>query len=104
MSAQTAFLIFITLMLLAVLVGRNRNRPSGADAAITAAVTKAIDAELSGDSPFANSRVDVKTFDGVVILGGFVREFALAKRAVEIARATPGVKSVDNRISVRTGG
>jgi len=103
MSAQTAFFLFIASVLLLILVGRSRNRPQGADAAITAAVTKAIDAELARDSPFTNSQVDVKTFDGVVILGGFVREFALAKRAVEIAKATPGVKSVDNRISVRTG-
>ena len=103
MAAQTAFLIFITLVLLAVLVGRNRNRPQGADAAITAAVTKAINEELARAAPFANGQVDVKAFDGVVILGGHVREFALAKRAVEIAGATAGVKSVDNRISVRTG-
>ena len=100
MSAQTAFLIFIAILLCVVLVARLRPAAQGGDAALTAAVETALTKELA----LSNTNIDVKTFDGVVILGGFTREFEQAKRAVEIARAAPGVKSVDNRISVRSGG
>jgi len=100
MSAQTGFLIFIIIILCVVLVARLRPAAQGGDAAITAAIETALAKEFA----FSNTNIDVKTFDGVVILGGFTREFEQAKRAVEIARAAPGVKSVDNRISVRSGG
>lgn len=107
MSAQTAFLLFLGVILLAVLlavlVARTRPTARGADAAITAAVNAAITAALAEEYPLSNVQVDVKTFDGVVILGGYTHEQDQLKRAVEIARATPGVKSVDNRISVRSG-
>ncbi|MDR3641198.1 MAG: BON domain-containing protein [Humidesulfovibrio sp.] len=99
MSAQTAFLVFIALVLLVFLVARTRPAAQAGDRAITAA----IDAALAKEFTFANQQIEVKTFDGVVILGGFTREFEQAKRAVEIARGTPGVKSVDNRIAIRTG-
>lgn len=99
MSAQTAFILFITLIVLAFLLSRLRPAGRGADLAVTAAVNAALVKEF----PFSNIQIDVKTFDGVVILGGFTREYEQAKRAVEIARGVPGVKSVDNLISIRSG-
>lgn len=103
MSAQTAFLLFLAMVALAVLLARLRPPRRGADAEITAAVNAALATALAREYPLANLQVDVKTFDGVVILGGFVREFAQARRAVEIAGGVPGVKSVDNRMSIRSG-
>ena len=99
MSAQTAFLIFLGVVAVAVLVTRTRPATSDSDRAIITS----IDAALSREFPLANLQVDVKSFDGVVILGGYTREMAQTRRVVEIARETPGVKSVDNRISIRTG-
>jgi hyperosmotically inducible protein len=84
----------------AILLRRFLPASNGRDPATTAA----IDAALAKEFPFSTVRIDVKTFDGVVILGGYVREFAQARRAVEIAQAMPGVKSVDNRIAVRSEG
>jgi osmotically-inducible protein OsmY len=99
MSAQTAFVIFIAVVLLAIFVARTRPPAKSADRAITVAIETALAKEFF----LGTIQIDVKTFDGVVILGGFTREFDQAKRAVEIARATPGVKLVDNRISIRPG-
>lgn len=99
MSAQTAFILFVSLIALAILVARLRPAARGADLALTAAVNEAFAKEFV----HSNIQIDVKTFDGVVILGGFTHEFDQSKRAVEIARGIPGVKSVDNRMSIRSG-
>lgn len=100
MSAQTAFLIFLALVVLAVAASRLRPAPNPADAAITAELNQA----LASDLAFSNTQIDVKTFDGVVILGGFVRESEQLRKAVDMAKALPGVKSVDNRLAIRSGG
>jgi Predicted periplasmic or secreted lipoprotein len=100
MDAQTAFLIFLVVVVAAIVLRRFLPASPGRDPATTAA----IDAALAREFPLGAMRIDVKTFDGVVILGGYVRESAQAKRAVEIAQAMPGVKSVDNRIAVRSEG
>jgi len=99
MNAQTAFLVLVTIVLMVVLVSRIRPASQGGDPAITAAVSTAISKEF----PFSNIQIDVKTFDGVVILGGFTRELEQAKRVVEITYSIDGVKSVDNRIMIRSG-
>ena len=99
MNAQTAFILFIALVALAVLVARTRPKANSGDIAITSAVNEAIAKEF----PFASMQIDVKTFDGAVILGGVAREFSQAKRAEEIARGTAGVKSVESRITIRSG-
>lgn len=100
MDAQIAFVLFVAVVAAAVLLSRLRPGPKGADQAITEAINEALRKEFV----FANIQVDVKTFDGVVILGGFVREYDQVKRAIEISTATPGVKSVESRISVTPGG
>jgi len=99
MSAQTAFLLFLSVVVMVVLVTRIRPASKGGDPQITAAVSTAISREF----PFSNVQVDVKTFDGVVILGGYTRELEQAKRVVEIAYTIDGVKSVDNRMMIRSG-
>lgn len=100
MNAQTAFLLFAAVVVLAMLVTRLRPQQRSGDAAISAEVVQA----LSKEFPFSNIQIDVKTFDGVVILGGFVREHDQMVKAVDTARAVKGVKSVDNRMSLRSGG
>lgn len=99
MSAQTGFLLFLAVILCVFLVTRLRPEADAADTAITAAVNSAIAKEF----PLGTFQIDVKTFAGVVILGGFTREYDQAKRAVDIASGIPGVKSVDNRITIRSG-
>lgn len=100
MDAQTAFLLFAAVVALAFLASRLRPAGKSADRAITAAVNAA----LLKEEPLGTLRIDVKTFEGKVILGGTAREYEQVKRAVEIARAIPGVQSVESRISAISSG
>lgn len=100
MNAQTAFIIFALVVLIAVaLVGGRRVR-SGRDREMTAQIVAA----LAREFPLGAAHIDVKMFSGTVILGGVVREFEHSRRAEEIARSVAGVSGVDNRITVRSGG
>lgn len=101
MNAQTAFLVFLAVVLVVVLLSRLKPERNPADTAVTTEVSTRISKEFGLTN---NVQVDVKTFDGVVILGGYVREHEQRVRAVELARSVPGVKDVDDRISVRSGG
>ncbi|MBU1041053.1 MAG: BON domain-containing protein [Proteobacteria bacterium] len=69
---------------------------TGKDLEISAAVTEA----LIRENPIENTHIDVKTFDGVVILGGFVDEYYKMQRIIEIAKGMAGVKSVENRMRI----
>ena len=68
-----------------------------ADAAITAKVKTAFlaDADVKG------LQVDVDTRDGVVTLSGTLDKAANVDRAATIAKGMEGVKSVDNRLTVK---
>jgi len=48
------------------------------------------------------SEIDVHTYRGVVTLDGLVDDRQMLVRAAQIARDTPGVKSVDNTLQVAT--
>ncbi len=100
MEATTAFLVFLAAVLALVLLSRLRPARSEADKAIILEISGA----LSREFPLAGIQVDVKAFGGAVILGGYVREQHQLERALQIARATPGVKSVESRISVTPSG
>ena len=66
------------------------------DAAITAAVNSA----LAKDDELSALRIDVDTVDGHVVLAGSAPNPDARRRASFIARGVPGVKSVDNRLSL----
>ncbi len=69
------------------------------DLAISAAVTEA----LTRENPLEYTRIEVKTFDGVVILGGHVNEYYKLQRIIELTRGILGVKSVESRIDIWGG-
>jgi hyperosmotically inducible periplasmic protein len=69
------------------------------DAAITAKVKTA----LIGEPGLKAMQIDVDTADGVVTLSGTVDSRTNVNRAVQLAQAVQGVKSVDNRLNVRQG-
>lgn len=100
MEPTTAFLLFLAVILAGVLASRLRPARSAADRTIVLEISGALQREF----PLSGIQVDVKAFDGAVILGGFVREQRQMERAMAIARATSGVKSVENRISVTPAG
>lgn len=69
------------------------------DATITAKVKTALVAEPG----LKSLQIDVDTANGVVTLSGTVDSPAVVDRATQIAQAVEGVKSVDNRLTVRQG-
>jgi osmotically-inducible protein OsmY len=106
MNASTAFAIFCAVVVAVVVLSRLRPRgpAAEADAELTSAVDAAIRAIFQREFPTAVVQIDVKSFGGKVILGGYVREFAQSARAVEIAGSAPGVREVDNRLTIRSDG
>ena len=64
-------------------------------------ITTKVKAALLGDPATKAAQVNVETFKGVVQLSGFVDSAAMASKAVDDARAVPGVKSVKNDMRVR---
>jgi hyperosmotically inducible protein len=67
------------------------------DSRITADVQK----DLKFEPVYKFSDVDVKTFNGVVQLSGFVTTDEQKRRAGEIAQQAPGVSQVVNSITLK---
>lgn len=65
-------------------------------------VTAQIKDELARESVYKFDDVDVKTFDGVVQLSGFVNTEDQKQRAGTIAQNTPGVARIVNAITLKT--
>ena len=63
-----------------------------------AAITAKIKASLVADQATRTHKIDVDTKGGIVTLDGTVSSGAEALRAVQIARATEGVRSVTNNL------
>ena len=64
------------------------------------AITAKVKAALLADPGVSGQKVSVETVAGVVQLSGFATA-AEATKAADIARRTEGVRSVQNKISVR---
>ena len=65
------------------------------------AITTKVKADLLADPQIKSAPITVNTYKDKVQLSGFVVSNAQAKRAAQIAAATPGVKSVQNDLVVR---
>lgn len=64
-------------------------------------IASTVRSDLRNDPLYKFHDVDVKTFDGVVQLSGFVNSDEQKRRAEEIARQVPGVTEVQNSISLK---
>ncbi len=71
-----------------------------ADTTITTKVKTAIVSEPG----LRAAQINVDTADGVVTLTGSVDSPQKAERATQVAQAVTGVKSVDNRLDVKSSG
>lgn len=67
-----------------------------------AAITTKVKAEIMRDPGLKLTDINVETNQGVVILSGVVDKPQDAERAVQIARAITDVKSVENKLAVRS--
>jgi len=63
-------------------------------------VTTAVKTKMAADDTVKAYQIDVDTKGGVVTLTGTVQNQAAKDRAVQIARETDGVKSVEDRLTV----
>ena len=66
-----------------------------------ASITTAVKAKMVEDKSVDAGAVKVETLNGVVQLSGFAKSAAERSRAESIARATNGVRHVQNNLSVR---
>jgi osmotically-inducible protein OsmY len=67
-------------------------------------ITSTVKHDLNREPVYKFSGVDVKTFDGVVQLSGFVDTNEQKQRAGDIARQSEGVTQVVNNISLKPQG
>ena len=66
-------------------------------------ITTAVKGKLAADDTVKSYRIDVDTTEGVVTLNGKVDTELAKTRAVELARATDGVRDVVDRLTVEPG-
>jgi len=79
----------------------NAVRERNADAALAdLALTARVKTALLNDREIDATGISVSANDGVVTLSGTIATPAEAARAVELTRATPGVKSVKSALHV----
>ncbi|MEO6564512.1 MAG: BON domain-containing protein [Casimicrobiaceae bacterium] len=64
-------------------------------------ITTKVKAAVFNEPNLKSAEINVETFKGVVQLSGFVSSQANISKAVEVARAVPGVKSVKNDMRVK---
>ncbi|MEI7783916.1 MAG: BON domain-containing protein [Betaproteobacteria bacterium] len=64
-------------------------------------ITTKIKAAMFNESTLKSAEINVETFKGEVQLSGFVSSDAEINKAVELARATKGVKTVRNDMRVK---
>jgi hypothetical protein len=64
-------------------------------------IASRVKSELKKEPVYKFDDVDVRTFDGVVQLSGFVNSEEQKRRAEELAKQVPGVVEVQNAISLK---
>lgn len=69
-----------------------------------AAITTKIKAAIVGEASLKVLQINVDTVNGMVTLTGTVDSVQNSDRAKELASAVEGVKSVDNRLTVKSAG
>lgn len=73
---------------------------AAACAASDPGITTAVKSKLAADDTVKAYQIDVDTAEGVVTLTGVVEHDAAKQRAVQLARETDGVTSVNDRLTV----
>ena len=94
---------FVSALILATLLGcasTAKHEGTGEYIDDTVITTK-VKAEIFEEPGLKSAEINVETFKGVVQLSGFVSSQANINRAVEVARAVKGVKSVKNDMRVK---
>jgi len=108
---QTLSKMLLLILLLGVATGcaswRDRetetvqtDRGAGTTRTDDAALTAKVKAKLLSDESVEGMKIDVDTQNGVVFLNGVVETEEQKRRAIELARNTEGVQSVEDNLKV----
>lgn len=94
---------FVSALVLATLLGcaSTAKHEGTGEYVDDAVITTKVKAEIFEEPGLKSAEINVETFKGVVQLSGFVSSQANINKAVEVARAVKGVKSVKNDMRVK---
>jgi len=76
-------------------------REDAAQYAKDAAVTTKVKASLLKAEGLSSTAISVETYQGRVLLSGFLENKAAAEQALKVTRSVSGVKSVQNNLQVK---
>lgn len=109
---ETLSKMFIFILLLGVMTGcaswrdhSQEGTPTDRGAGTTnrtddAALTAKVKAKLLSDETVEGMKIDVDTQNGVVFLNGVVASEEQKRKAIELAKTTEGVRSVEDNLKV----
>jgi hyperosmotically inducible periplasmic protein len=100
MRIAMKFVALAAAALLATGCNVMRGHESASDYADDAALTARVKAALLDDEQVKGTQFNVDVYKGKVTLSGVTDSPAQAKRAEQLAKQTPGVKSVESAIRV----
>ena len=66
-------------------------------------ITEQVKAAMAGEMGAKAGQIQVETIGGTVILSGTIDSQASSDKAQQLASSVPGVKSIDNRLTVKAG-
>ncbi len=103
MTILKRFSAFFIAVLMAGVLGcaATETRQSTSEYVDDSWITTKVKSEIFAEPSLKVSQVNVETYQGVVQLSGFVDSNAAMAKAVEVARAVKGVKSVKNDMRLR---
>lgn len=93
-------LAFALTLTLAACAG-NPQQESAGEYIDDTVLTSRVKSALLNDPNVSGLSINVETFKGAVQLSGFVKTVAERNRAVQLARAVPGIRQVKNDILIR---
>ena len=96
-----SFLVCITLVTAFLGCASTPTRESSGEYFDDSAITTRVKAAIFDDPSLKVLQINVETFKGEVQLSGFVDSAQNVRRAGEVARGVPGVKSVKNDLIVK---
>jgi hyperosmotically inducible protein len=95
----SAVMLVVTMAMVAC--ASTRTQKSAGEQVDDSVTTGRVKAALIADPTTKAHQIDVETFKGTVQLNGYVDTAASKARAAEIAKATRGVESVRNNLTVK---
>ncbi|MEI8593472.1 BON domain-containing protein [Photobacterium sp. SP02] len=94
-------ILTIVALLFVIGCGSTASRQGTGEYFDDSVITTKVKAAIFNDPQLQSLEISVETFRGVVQLSGFVASEASIQKAGSLAKGVPGVKSVDNNLSVK---